>query len=544
MPGVGYGARQCVITGGCQPSRYKHRDIHKEQYLPELYGLLSRKSRIVPRNGRKGGFLGQARDSTVAGGSVGSVKVEAQRRADTLIAQLIMLTEAANCVPALPAAATAEVGCSASVQMRQWLSPPHKEHSPANSPPFYRERRRGRLSPSNTSNESSAFLLFITPPALLKDWYYGMLFNDLPPQSSCVILVSGVERNFRLGESALLRGAAGMDLERFSRDKLAAAAGQRFVAGGHEYILAGSQGNGAIGVVRKARERSTGETVAVKFLAPDRDIDESSFHDISTRFRNEGKKGAALSHKHLIKVSDYEDNDLGSCFPDGGGPCNPFIVMKYVQGTTLEHYIQGQKATKQQFNITRKTLYIAYAVAQALDYLHLRKIVHRDVKPANIFLTRTAEDQIPGLIMLGDFGVVKWNDFKSSITSGTLTITGQQGLGTQKYMPLEQVTNAKEVNVRSDMYSFGITLFELFSNQIFPSLLHIIPLLQQRQQRDSVIGKLYSLGLGYLPFEYSILFESIYEMLAPSPKSRPSSKQVLGRLRYLLERHHPEVRLD
>jgi serine/threonine protein kinase len=210
----------------------------------------------------------------------------------------------------------------------------------------------------------------------------------------------------------------------------------------------------------------------------------------------------------------------------------------------LEHYILGQRETKQQFKITRKNLYIAYSISQALEYLHARNIVHRDVKPANIFLTRTAEDQIPGVVMLGDFGVVKWNDFKASISSGTLTVTGQENLGTMKYMPLEQVTNAKEVHVRSDMYSFGLTLFELFTNQIFPRLLHIIPILQQRQQRESIIGKLYSLGLGYLPFEYEHLFSSIYEMFGPTPTSRLSSKQMVGRLRYFLETNYPDMRLD
>lgn len=335
-----------------------------------------------------------------------------------------------------------------------------------------------------------------------------------------------------------------MDFERYSRDKLAAAAGQIFIAGGCEYMLAGTLGNGAIGVVRKARNRKTDQLVAVKFLAPEpRYIDESSFYDINSRFKREGIRGAALNNNRLIKVLAFEENEQGRCFLDADGPCNPFIVMEYVHGTTLEHFIQGQKAAGTHFNLTRKTLYIAYTIAEALDYLHGRKIVHRDVKPANIFLSKTSDEVMPHMIKLGDFGVVKWNDFKASITSGTLTVTGQQGLGTWKYMSPEQATKPKEVAVRSDMYSFGITLFELFTNQIFPSPHHVFQLAQQRLQRNSIVEKLHELGLGVLPYEFEDLFSSIYDMFLTRPNGRPSSRQFQAKVRYLLEKYYPETRL-
>ncbi len=300
---------------------------------------------------------------------------------------------------------------------------------------------------------------------------------------------------------------------RFLRDGLAASVGQIFVAREREYILEGKLGDGAIGVVRKARDRETGKQVAVKFLAPEpRYIEASSFEDIHTRFRREGSRGAELSHNRLVKIIAYEENEDAGSFLDKKGPCNPFIVMEYIQGTTLEHFIMKRKG-ELSFHINPQTLSIAHAIVSGLHYLHSRNIVHRDVKPANIYLTRVPQDSIPGTIKLGDFGVVKWGDFKASMTSGTLTVTGQQGLGTWKYMSPEQATKPKEVNVRSDMYSLGITLFELFTNQIFPSPHHIFQIVQQRFQRGTIVSKLYELGLGILPNQFEDLFAHIYDIV-------------------------------
>lgn len=327
-----------------------------------------------------------------------------------------------------------------------------------------------------------------------------------------------------------------MDHSRYTRDSLNAEAGQAFTAGGRQYVLGGKLGDGAIGVVRRAGDRKTQKMYAVKLLAPEpKYIEESSFEDIHTRFRHEGERGAALSHNHLVKVYAYEENDNGSSFADAGGPCNPLLVMEFVQGTTLEHFLQGQRAVGPKFNINRKTLYIARSVASALRYLHIRGIVHRDVKPANIFMSKSVGDAKPSLVKLGDFGVVKWGDFKAAMTEGTLTVTGQQGLGTWKYMSPEHAMEPKDVEVRSDMYAFGITLFELFTNQILPTPYHVFRLTQQRMQRGNVVGRLYELGLGALDPQFHDLFESIYDCFMPTAKSRPSSTQMEGKLSYLLD---------
>ncbi len=330
-----------------------------------------------------------------------------------------------------------------------------------------------------------------------------------------------------------------MNEDRFSRDELDAAPGQIFLADGTEYLLGGKIGDGAIGVVRRATIRKTQKPFAVKFLAPEtKYIEMASIDDIHARFRREGNRGAGLSHEHLVKIIAYEENENGSNFTDPDGPQNPFIVMELIQGTTLENYIKkrmhlGQHKT---FNITPQTLFMAYSVISALRYLHKRKIVHRDVKPANIFLTKVKDDNIPNIVKLGDFGVVKWGDFKASLESGTLTMTGHLNLGTMKYMPQEQALRPQDVDVRSDMYALGITLFELFTSQILPNIFHVLQLTQQRAQRGNIVSKLHSLGLGIVPNEYEDLFTNIYNMFAPTPSSRPSSNDMEGRLKHLLDR--------
>jgi eukaryotic-like serine/threonine-protein kinase len=107
-------------------------------------------------------------------------------------------------------------------------------------------------------------------------------------------------------------------------------------------------------------------------------------------------------------------------------------------------------------------LSIAACIAQALQYLHQKKLVHRDVKPANIFIPESSGAGLQPLAKLGDFGIMKWGDFQASISTGTLTVTSQQGLGTLKYMSPEQaIAPPREVTVRSDIYSFGIALFRI-----------------------------------------------------------------------------------
>lgn len=312
--------------------------------------------------------------------------------------------------------------------------------------------------------------------------------------------------------------------------------GQRFTAGNEKYEFLGSIGDGAVGLVRKAKNLAKDTIVAVKVLAPDpKYIDPAAFDDVEQRFKREGSRGAHLRDDNLVEIIAYEGNEEGCCF-ENARVKNPFIVMEFVKGRTLESLIKkiGASSTAGKTHITRQTLTIAHSVAKALQYLHDRKLVHRDVKPANIFLSSATPDSIPSMVKLGDFGVTKWGDFLATAASGTLTVTKQQGLGTLKYMSPEQAVRPKEVNVRSDMFSLGITFYELFTGQILQSPHHVFEIMRARGSHDGIMGKLLSLGLKP-DYEHVATFEMVLDMFLTTPKSRPTSATVAGKLQYWLE---------
>ena len=325
-------------------------------------------------------------------------------------------------------------------------------------------------------------------------------------------------------------------MHRLARNKCHPRSGQRFTAGGKRYVFLGSLGDGAVGLVRKARNMTTNATVAVKVLGPDpKYIDPAAFDDVAQRFKREGTRGAHLRDESLVDIIAYEDNPNGGCF-EGREVKNPFIVMEYVGGRTLESFIKkmGSSSALGTTHVTELTLTIASRISNALRYLHERKVIHRDVKPANVFLSAFGAGGTPSLVKLGDFGVTKWGDFLATAASGTLTVTKQQGLGTLKYMSPEQAVRPKDVTVRSDMFSFGITLFELFTGQILPSPHHVFEIMRARISRDSAVGKLAALGVK-CPYEEVGLFELVLDMFLSGPNGRPTSATVAGRMQYLLE---------
>jgi len=326
-------------------------------------------------------------------------------------------------------------------------------------------------------------------------------------------------------------------MHRFGRKNCRPQLGQCFTAGGQKYEFMGSLGDGAVGLVRKARNVGTNRIVAVKMLAPDpKYIDVSAFDDVAQRFKREGIRGAHLSDENLVDIIAFEDNEKGSCFEDRGVK-NPFIVMEYIRGRTLESLIKkiGSYSEPGRTHLNVQTLSIARSICSALRYLHDRKVVHRDVKPANVFLSACDVGDVPSLIKLGDFGVTKWGDFLASAASGTLTVTRQQGLGTLKYMSPEQAVRPKEVTVRSDMFSLGITLFELFTAQILPSPHHVFEIMRARMTRESTMGRLLSLGIRCAD-DHLGLFELVLDMFLSGPNGRPTSATAAGRMEFQLER--------
>jgi len=240
-------------------------------------------------------------------------------------------------------------------------------------------------------------------------------------------------------------------------------------------------GKGAMGVVYGGRDPKIGRVVAIKTLALGQEFEGEALIDARARFFREAETAGRLQHPHIVTIFDAgEEHDLA------------YIAMEFLKGTDLT-----QVCHKEHLLPIATVLSITARVADALDYAHAHNVVHRDIKPANIMFDGTSD-----AVKVTDFGIAR-------ITDSSKTRTGLV-LGTPSFMSPEQLAG-KKVDGRSDLYSLGVTLFQLLTGTLplrgesMTELMHKIATLDApdvRQLRPDVspaVAKVVALALKKRP---------------------------------------------
>ncbi len=202
------------------------------------------------------------------------------------------------------------------------------------------------------------------------------------------------------------------------------------------YVIERKLGRGAMGAVYLARDPRINRAVALKVIPIEKEFEDEELEEARLRFFREAESAGRLTHPNIITVFDCgEDKHLA------------YIAMEFLPGIPLTQYTDPKKLLA-----PSRALEICARTAEALDYAHNQGVIHRDIKPANL-LYNPRED----MLKISDFGVAR-------LTDNNRTKTGIV-LGTPMYMSPEQL-NAENLTGHSDLFSLGVTLYELLTGEV------------------------------------------------------------------------------
>ena len=264
---------------------------------------------------------------------------------------------------------------------------------------------------------------------------------------------------------------------------------QGFVLRGERgrYVLDRKIGRGAVAQVWSAKSR-TEKQYAIKIMDPRPDLlDPGVLGNVRARFARESRYGMKLRHDHVVRYRDV-----------GETKSRPFLVMDHAEDSLESRLTTGVMDL-------RESLHVVKCCLSGLEYIHGADCVHRDIKPGNIL-------KIGNQWVLGDLGIVRWSDMNKEFTSAATITRSSVQLGSWYYMAPEQREHPHDVDSRSDVYSLGITWYEMLTGRV-PDPAAVGAQALARPTKNDVVDEL------------------IVQMIDYSAGSRPTVADMIRRVR-------------